>query len=97
MNYPPTNTTHNYGGFNNASHNALTQNPPQSNVKHESPPNNGKQIENFDTSINIEKLSPKQLLCECIDLATAMLKEIVDTYTKNNDLKSPYEGRVILC
>jgi hypothetical protein len=63
MNYPPINTTHNYGGFNNPSHNAFTHNPPQSNVKHESPPNNGKQIENFDTSINIEKLSPKQLLC----------------------------------
>jgi hypothetical protein len=97
MNYSNTSTNPTYANFNDHSHNAFSHQVPQNNPKNESPPNNGHHVENYSTSINIEKLSPKQLLCECIDLATSMLKEIVDTYTKNNDLKSPYEGRVILC
>lgn len=36
--------------------------------------NNSGGFSEYDTSINIENLSPKQLLCECIDLSTGVLK-----------------------
>jgi hypothetical protein len=32
------------------------------------------------TSINIEMISPKQLIGECLDLAAVMLKEVIEVY-----------------
>ena len=34
-------------------------------------------LQQANTSVNIESLSPKQLLGECIDLATSMFKELI--------------------
>lgn len=39
-----------------------------------------------NTAINIENLSPKQLLGECIDLATRMLKDLITHFTEMNQM-----------
>jgi hypothetical protein len=51
-------------------------------------------LNNFNTSINLETLSPKQLLCECIDLATQVFKEVVDHYINVNHLENPFINKV---
>lgn len=53
--------------------------------------NNGvHQLMNANTTIGIETLSPKQLLGECIDLATCLLKELVTHYLQQNNIKNPF-------
>jgi hypothetical protein len=51
-------------------------------------------LNNFNTSINLESLSPKQLLCECIDLATQVFKEVIDHYINVNNLENPFINKV---
>ena len=60
------------------------------------PHNHHHALHNASTTINIESLSPKQLLGECIDLATSMLKELVAHYIQNNNLDYPF-GQVQSC
>ena len=52
-------------------------------------------LNNFNTSINLESLSPKQLLCECIDLATQVFKEVIDHYINVNNLENPFINKVL--
>lgn len=54
-------------------------------------PNNGIcPLINANTLIGIESLSPKQILGECIDLATSLLKELVNHYLQNNNINNPF-------
>lgn len=48
------------------------------------------QLHKFNTSINIESLSPKQLLGECVDLSTQMFKELVYHYLEVNQIQNPF-------
>jgi hypothetical protein len=41
--------------------------------------------------IGMENLSSKQLLGECIDLATRLLKELVIHYLQSNNMKDPFD------
>lgn len=85
QNYPPMNygtgggnnnmSGNGYGGSGDMAHNSFINHHSANYKKHEQQIQNPvQQFGTYDTSINIESLSPKQLLCECIDLATAMLK-----------------------
>jgi hypothetical protein len=41
------------------------------------------------TTINIEMISPKQLIGECLDIAAIMLREVIEVYCVNNKLEPP--------
>lgn len=47
-------------------------------------------IINANTSISLDTLSPKQILGECIDLATVMLKELVSHFIQTNNLPNNF-------
>jgi len=50
-----------------------------------------------NTTFSIENLSPKQLLGECIDLATNLYKELVTHYIQNNkNAHNPFGGVLML-
>jgi len=51
-------------------------------------------LNNFNTSVNLESLSPKQLLCECMDLATQVFKEVIDHYILINNMEKPFANKV---
>lgn len=40
----------------------------------------------FQTVINIDMISPKQLLGECLDQAAIMLKEVIEVYCNINKI-----------
>jgi hypothetical protein len=50
---------------------------------------------NGATSINIDMISPKQLIGECLDLAAVMLKEVIEAYCNSNHLEWPFTNQVL--
>lgn len=57
-------------------------------------PNNQNNLLNANTTITIQSLSPKQIVGECIDLATCLFKQLVQHYLQNNNLENPF-GQVL--
>jgi hypothetical protein len=54
--------------------------------------NNGNNsFQNPSTMISLEALSAKQLLGECIDLATLLLRELVTHYVQSNNIRNPFD------
>jgi hypothetical protein len=52
-------------------------------------------LQNANTMIRVETLSSKQILGECIDLATRLLKELVNHYLQSNNIKNPFDKVLI--
>lgn len=46
----------------------------------------GGNLPSATTTINIEMISPKQLIGECLDLGAVMLKEVIEVYCNNNKI-----------
>ena len=56
----------------------------------------GSNLPSATTTINIEMISPKQLIGECLDLAAIMLKEVIEVYCNNNKIEMPFSQQVLL-
>lgn len=52
------------------------------------------EINQANMSIGIEMISPKQLIGECLDFSTAMLKDIIEAYCQKNHFDLPFPNQV---
>lgn len=50
------------------------------------------EIASLEMSISFDKLSPKQLICECLDMATAVLKELIHLYHSSKNEEMPFNS-----
>jgi hypothetical protein len=46
------------------------------------------------TTINIEMISPKQLIGECLDLGAIMLRQVIEVYCANCKIEFPFVNQV---
>lgn len=46
-----------------------------------------------NVSIEIEMISPKQLIGECLDLAAAMLRDLMEVYYQMNTTENPFSSQ----
>jgi hypothetical protein len=46
-----------------------------------------------NVSIDIEMISPKQLIGECLDLAAAMLRDLMEVYYQMNTTDNPFSSQ----
>lgn len=42
-------------------------------------------------AIGLNMMSPKQLVGECLEMATVMMKELVDVFCSSNNIELPYK------
>jgi hypothetical protein len=52
------------------------------------------EIASLEMSISFDKLSPKQLICECLDMATAVLKELISYYHSSKNEEMPFNSNI---
>lgn len=48
------------------------------------------EITSLEMSISFDKLTAKQLICECLDVCTAVLKDLAGIYAQSSSEQSPF-------
>ena len=50
------------------------------------------QVKNLEMSVSIDMLSPKQLICDCLDLTSNTIKELLSLYYHNTQQNNPFSN-----